>query len=42
VAFGIGLAEMQGLLLDKALLPGNLHVLEVIMGVVIAARPRAF
>jgi len=37
VAFGIGLAEMQGLLLDKALLPGNLHVLEVIMSVVIVA-----
>src|SRR2546425_7838698 len=37
VAFGIGLAEMQGLLLDKALLPRNLHVLEVIMGAVIVA-----
>ena len=37
VAFGIGLAEMQGILLDKALLPGNLHVLAVIMGVVIVA-----
>ncbi len=37
VAFSIGLAEMQGLLLDKALLPGDLHALAVIMGVVIVS-----
>jgi len=41
VAFSIGLAETQGLLLDRALprpgSPGDLHALAVIMGAVIAA-----
>src|SRR3989442_350920 len=41
VAFSIGLAEVQGLLLDRALpragSPGDLHALAVIMGAVIAA-----
>ncbi len=37
VAFSIGLARMQGFLLDKALIPKNLHALLVIMGVVTAA-----
>ncbi len=41
VAFSIGLAETQGLLLDRALprpgSPGDLHALALIMGAVIAA-----
>lgn len=37
VAFSIGLARMQGILLDTALLPRDLHALAVIMGILVGA-----
>jgi len=37
VAFGIGLARMQGVLLDKALIPHDTHALVVIMAILVAA-----
>lgn len=37
VAFTLGLARMQGILLDTALIPRDLHALLVIMGVLIGA-----
>jgi len=37
VSFGIGLAKMQGILLDRALLPRDQHALAVIMGILVAA-----
>lgn len=37
VGFGVGLARMQGILLDKALAHRDLHVLAVIMGVLVGA-----
>ncbi|GAC1638019.1 MAG: hypothetical protein NVS4B2_27040 [Chloroflexota bacterium] len=37
VAFGIGMAKLQGTLLDKALIPGDRHALFVIMAVLIGS-----
>ena len=37
VAFSVGLARMQGILLDVALIPRNLHALIVIMSVLVGA-----
>jgi ABC-type multidrug transport system fused ATPase/permease subunit len=37
VAFSIGLARMQGILIDTALIPRDLHALLVIMGILVGA-----